>query len=200
MAGHLALYRSLVRLYPKDFRHAYADDLVQNFADLIANHGPSRTWRRTAVDLAVTVPRYRLETVMNPRHTNTTLYIATAIVATAAVVSITTDVFPGGFVLLAVAAVLTVVSASRLARSTRPADTQRRRHLLVASAALAATCVISTTAFWIELGITENWHGGKLVVYNAVFFITAIGALVCLVLGLRTPSTPANSTRIAGAL
>ena len=85
MAGHLDLYRSLVRLYPRAFRHDYADDLVQNFADLIAHHGPSRTWRRTAVDLAVTVPRYRLETVMNPRHTNTTLYIATAIVATAAV-------------------------------------------------------------------------------------------------------------------
>jgi hypothetical protein len=200
MAGHVGFYRRLVRLYPRGFRDDYADDLVQNFADLIANHGPSRTWRRTAVDLAVTVPRYRLETVMNPHHTNTTLYIATATVATAAAVSITTGVFPGGFVLLAVAAVLTVVSASKLARSTRPADTQRRRHFLVASAVLAATCVISTTAFWIELAATENWHGGKLVVYNAVFFITAIGALVCLVVGLRTPRTPTNSTRIAGAL
>jgi hypothetical protein len=200
MAGHVAFYRSLVRLYPKGFRHDYADDLIQNFADLIAHHGPSRTWRRTAVDLAVTVPRYRLETVMNPRHTNTTLYIATAIAAIAAVVSITTDLFPGGFVLLAGAAVLTVVSASKLARSTRPVDTQRRRHLLVASAVLAATCVISTTAFWIELADDANWHGGKLVVYNAVFFITAIGALVCLVLGLRTRRTPTNGTRIAGAL
>lgn len=200
MAGHVAFYRRLVRLYPRGFRDDYAEDLVQNFADLVANHGPSRTWRRTAVDLAVTVPRYRLETVMNPRHTNTTLYIATAIVATAAAVSITTDVFPGGFVLLAVAAVLTVVSASKLARSTRPADTERRRHFLVAAAVLAATCVISTTAFWIELAATENWHGGKLVVYNAVFFITAIGALVCLVVGLRTPRTPTTGARIAEAL
>lgn len=200
MASHVAFYRRLVRLYPRGFRADYAEDLVQNFADLIANHGPSRTWRRTAVDLAVTVPRYRLETVMNPRHTNTTLYIATAIVATAAAVSITTDLFPGGFVLLAVAAVLTVASASKLARSTRPADPQRRRRFLRASAVLAATCVISTTAFWIELAATENWHSVKLIVYNAVFFITAISALVCLVVGLRTPRTPTTGARIAGAL
>jgi hypothetical protein len=200
MSSHVDVYRRLVRLYPRGFRDDYADDLVQNFADLVANHGPSRTWRRTAVDLVVTVPRYRLETVMNPRHANTTLYIATAIVAAAAAVSITTAVFPGGFVLLAVAAVLTVVSASKLARSTRPADPQRRRRFLVASGVLAATCVISTTAFWIELASTENWHGGKLVVYNAVFFTTGIGALICLVVGLRTPRTPTTGARVAGAL
>ena len=199
MGSHADVYRGLVRLYPRSFRHDYADDLVQNFTDLLAHHGPSRTWRRTVVDLAVTVPRYRLETVMNPRHTDTTLYISTVVVAVAAAVSILTDVFPGGFALLLAAAVLTVVSASRLARSTRPPDTRRRRHLLVAAAVLAATCVVSTTAFWIELGITENWHGGKLVVYNAVFFATAIGALVCLAVGLRTPRTPTNTTQFANA-
>jgi hypothetical protein len=199
MGGHADVYRGLVRLYPRAFRHAYADDLVQNFTDLLAHHGASRTWRRTAVDLAVTVPRYRLETVMNPRHTDTTLYIATAVVVVAAAVSILTALFPGGFALLVAAAALTVVSASRLARSTRPPDTRRRRHLLIASAVLAATWVISTAAFWIELGITEEWHGGKLVVYNTVFFTTAIGAIVCLVLGLRTPRTPTSATRIASA-
>ena len=199
MGGHVDVYRGLVRLYPRAFRHDYADDLVQNFTDLLAHHGASRTWRRTALDLAVTVPRYRLETIMNPRHTDTTLYIATAVVAVAGAVSILTALFPGGFALLAAGAVLTVVSASRLARSTRPPDTQRRRHLLIAAAALAATCVVSTAAFWIELGITEDWHGGKLAVYNTVFFATAIGALVCLVVGLRTPRTSTGVTRMSGA-
>ena len=74
-----------------------------------------------------------------------------------------------------------------------------RRHLLIAAATLAATCVISTTVFWIELANDASWHGGKLVVYNAVFFITAIGALVCLVVGLRTPRTPTTGSRVAGA-
>ena len=199
MGGHADVYRGLVRLYPRAFRTDYADDLVQNFIDLLAHHGALRTWWRTAVDLAVTVPRYRLETVMNPRHTDTTLYIATAVVVVAAAVSILTAVFPGGFALLVAAAVLTVVSASRLARSTRPPDTRRRRHLLIAAAVLGATWLISTAAFWVELGITENWHGGKLVVYNAVFFTTAISSIVCLVVGLHTPRTPTSATRIAGA-
>ena len=194
MDGHADAYRRLLRLYPRSFRHDYADDLVQNFTDLLAHHGPLRTWQRTAVDLVVTVPRYRLETVMAPRHTDITLYIATGVVAAVAALSILTALFPGGFALLLAAAVLTVVSASRLARSTRPPDTRRRRHLLIVAAVLAATCVLCTTAFWIELSITERWHGGKLVVYNAVFFATALGAVACLVVGLRTPLTPTNAT------
>jgi hypothetical protein len=136
---------------------------------------------------------------MNPRHTDTTLYIATAVVGVAAAVSILTGLFPGGFALLLAAVVPTVVSASRLARSTRPPDTRRRRHVLIAAAVLGATWVMSTAAFWVELSDDASWHGGKLVVYNAVFFATAIGALVCLVVGLRTPRTPTSSTQIAGA-
>ena len=197
MAGHVDVYRYLVRLYPKAFRHDFADDLVQNFADLLASDGPSRTWRRIAIDLAVTVPRYRLETVMAPRHTDATLYIATAAVAVAALVSITTALFPGGAALLLVAAALTVVSANRLARSTRPPDTQRRHHLLIAATTFAATCAISTAVFWVELSNDASWHGGKLLVYNAVFFITAIGALICLVVGLRTPHAPTHASRKA---
>ena len=191
MAGHADFYRSLVQFYPKEFRRDFADDLVQNFTDLLVRDGPSRAWQRTAVDLAVTVPRYRLETFMNPRNTNTTLYITTAVVALAAVTSITTGVFPvGGFILLFAAVGLAIASTSRLARSTRPADPQRRRHLLRGAAVLAATCVISTTVFWIELSNNGDWNGGKVVAYNAVFFTTLIGALACLVAGLRTPRTP----------
>ena len=33
-------------------------------------------------------------------------------------------------------------------------------------------------------GNSAHWHGGKLVVCNAVLFATAIGAVVCLVVGL----------------
>ena len=189
MAGHADFYRSLVQFYPKAFRGDFGDDLVQSFSDLLARDGPSRTWRRTAVDLAVTVPRYRLETLMNPRNTNTTLYIITVVLALAAVTSITTDLFVGGFILLAGAVVFAVASSSRLARSTRPADPQRRRRMLRTAAGLAVTCVVSTSVFWIELSSSGDWNGGKLVAYNAVFFVTAIGALGCLIAGLRTQRT-----------
>jgi hypothetical protein len=59
MAGHADIYRALVRLYPKDFRRHYGDDLVQNFVDLLGRHGASRTWPRVTLDLVITVPRYR---------------------------------------------------------------------------------------------------------------------------------------------
>ena len=190
MARHADFYRSLVQFYPKAFRGDFGDDLVQSFSDLLARDGPSRTWRRTAVDLVVTVPRYRLETLMNPRNTNTALYIATTVAWVAAAISIFTGVFPAvGFVLLLAAVGLAVASASRLARSTRPVNPQRRRHLLVGAAALGATCVISSAVFWIELSSSGDWNGGKLVAYNAVFFLTAIGALACLIAGLRTQRT-----------
>ena len=81
MAGQSDFYRALVRLYPKDFRRHYGDDLVQNFVDLLGRDGASRTWPRVALDLIITVPRYRLETVMNPRKSTAALYAAFAALA-----------------------------------------------------------------------------------------------------------------------
>jgi hypothetical protein len=188
------VYRNLVRLYPKAFRREFTDDLVQNFNDLLASRGALGAWQRAAVDLAVTLPRYRLEHLMSPRRADTTLYVTTGVVAGLAVLGITTGFFGAGATLAIAAIVLIITSWSRLARSTRPPDRRRRRRLLVASGALAALCVTTTTAFWIELSGDASWHGGKLVLYNAVFFATAISALVCLIVGVRTPRTPTQPT------
>jgi hypothetical protein len=68
-----SVYRVLVRLYPADFRRHHGDDLAQLFADLVERDGASAAWRRTVIDLVVTVPRYRLETIMSTRRTTTTL-------------------------------------------------------------------------------------------------------------------------------
>jgi hypothetical protein len=64
-------YRSLLVLYPRDFRDRYSDDLVQTLTDLSAELGPGRTWRRVMLDLVVTVPRYRMETLMKEEHSST---------------------------------------------------------------------------------------------------------------------------------
>ena len=73
MAGHADIYRALVRLYPKEFRRHYGNDLLQNFVDLLGRDGAARTWPRVMVDLVLTVPRYRLETVMNQRQSTAAL-------------------------------------------------------------------------------------------------------------------------------
>ncbi len=62
MAAPHPLYRSLVRLYPSAFRHEYGDDLVAHFADLVADRGARAARARTALDLAITIPRYHWST------------------------------------------------------------------------------------------------------------------------------------------
>src|SRR5882672_3535616 len=119
MAGHADVYRALVRLYPKDFRRHYGDDLVQHFVDLIGRDGASRTWPRVTLDLVLTVPRYRLETVMNQRQSSAALYATLAALAGAGLISILVGIYAGA-ILLPVAVVLAVVARGRLATATRP--------------------------------------------------------------------------------
>ena len=65
MTLQIWIYRSAVRLYPSEFRREYGDDLVQLFTELVSDLGPRRAWGRTVVDLIATLPRYRLETLVN---------------------------------------------------------------------------------------------------------------------------------------
>jgi len=191
MPAGTALYRALTRLYPKAFRARYGDDLALHFADLVARDGPVGAWRRTMLDLLVTVPRYRLESIMNTRRTTATLVALVVALATAAVGAFAAGVAPLGVIALAVAAVLAIGERSRLARSMRPARHAQRRHVLWAAGLLASCAVVSLVIGLIDLGDRASWPAGRLVVYNIVFFTTVIGALACAATGLRRPHTAA---------
>lgn len=180
-----AVYRALIRLYPSDFRDRYRDDLVQNFSDLVDDRGARAAWARTAVDLAVTVPRYRLEAIMTERNSATTLSVAITLLAAAGLLSVPIGFYPG-IVLLPVAAALAVAQRSTLARAIRNPDSNRRRRRLTIAGALAASCVVATTIFVLDVRGEEHW-GGKVVVYNLIFFVTLIGAIAYLIVGLLTP-------------
>ena len=95
MSGAHPIYHTLVRLYPKAFRDAYGDDVVQHFDDLVADRGIRAAWGRTALDLAVTIPRYRLETIMNERHSATTISVAVGLLAAAGVASMLVGLYSG---------------------------------------------------------------------------------------------------------
>jgi 4-amino-4-deoxy-L-arabinose transferase-like glycosyltransferase len=125
---------------------------------------------------------------MNRRQSTAALYVALATLAVAGVISVLVG-FYAGAILLPVALVLAVVERGRLATSTRPPNPELRRQLLIASAILAVVCIVSTTAFMIELGDDEHWAASKLIAYNTVFFATAAAALACLIAGLRTRRT-----------
>ena len=178
-------YRALIRLYPRDFRDRYRDDLEQNFSDLVDDRGAGTAWARIAIDLAVTVPRYRLEAIMTERHSATTLSIAITLLAAAGLLSVPIGFYPG-IVLLPVAVALAVAQRSTIARSIRTPDSNRRRRRLTIAAALALLWAVSTTLVLLDIRHEDDW-GGKVVVYNLIFFVTLIAAVVYLIVGLLTP-------------
>jgi hypothetical protein len=196
---HSRAYRRLVALYPPEFRRDYGDDLVQSFDDLVARDGATRAWARTTVDLCCTVPRYRLESYMNPTVSTFVLQIAVAVLALAGVAAVVTGVGPGAVVLLLVAIVLGASQRSRLARATRTPDPNRRRRFLQIAAMLAIVCVAGSAAMYLELTNDDSWNAGKLLAYNLFFLATAFASAGYLFAGLRTPRSPVSPRRALSA-
>src|SRR4051794_22101118 len=110
------VYRHLLWLYPRDFRERYGDDLVLTLADLVAELGPRRAWRRLTLDLVVTVPRYRMETLMKEEHQSAVLTATIAGSAVLGIVSVLVGLYVG-LLLLPFAAILAITQRSKLARS-----------------------------------------------------------------------------------
>jgi hypothetical protein len=187
MPSGVAVYRKLTRLYPEAFRLHYADDLVVHFADLVERDGSAAAWRRTALDLLVTVPRYRLESAMNIRRTTSTLVVLVAALTTAAVGAFAAGFAPLGLMAVLLAVALAVAERSRLARSMRPVGQSHRRRILVRATVLGASSVASLVIGMLDLGDRASWPPRRLLAYNVAFFATAIGALACVATGLRRP-------------
>lgn len=179
------VYRSLVRLYPREFRLGYGDDLVQHFADLVTDRGARAAWTRTGIDLIVTIPRYRLERIMNEQHSATTLNVVLTLLATGGVVGLLTGFYPG-VVLFAAAAALAVAQRSTLARAIRTPDSNRRRRRLGTAAVLAPVFLASNVVFF-----KDRWAGGEQMLI-AIGTFAMVGAIVFLIAGLLTPRTPDN--------
>jgi len=190
MSARHPVYRSLVRLYPRDFRDHYRDDLVQNFADLVADRGARAAWTRTGVDLIVTVPRYRLESIMTERHSATSLNVAITLLAAGGVLSVLTGVFPG-LVLFVAALALAVAQRSTLARAIRTPDSNRRRRRLRVAAVLALVFLASIVSYALDLS-DDHISGISLLVHNAIGGPAMVGAIVYLIAGLFTPRAPDN--------
>ena len=94
MAASHSVYRTLVRLYPSAFRHEYGEDLVAHYGDLVADRGARAARARTALDLAITIPRYHLEHVMTDQHSTTVLGLLIGLFAAGGLASLMTGVGP----------------------------------------------------------------------------------------------------------
>ncbi|MEO5839506.1 MAG: hypothetical protein ABIQ73_07385 [Acidimicrobiales bacterium] len=182
------VYKNLLRLYPRAFRDQYGDDLLQIHTDLSAELGPRRAWRRVTLDLIVTVPRYRIETLMKQRHTSTVLTAAIVVMACVGIVSPFAGLYPGAL-LLPLAMLVAVTQRSKLARSMDVTDSDRlRQKRLKASAMLAASLPV---IYLVSLPILGDDWGTDAVVAFGVWVAVLIAAACYFVAGISTPKSPA---------
>ena len=84
---HLAVYRALLRLYPRSFRESYGEPMAQLFGDRHRDAG-ARVWLVAGPDLLRTVPAQRMEAVMASISTGVRVGLLAALVAGAVVASI----------------------------------------------------------------------------------------------------------------
>jgi hypothetical protein len=180
------VYRGLLYLYPRQFREHYRDDLEQAFTDLSAELGQRRALSRVALDLAVTVPRYRIEALMKEDHTATVLTVAITAMTCIGIVSIFTGLYLGA-VLLVLAVVLAVTQRSSLARSIDPVNGTRLRHKRLMTAAVLG--VLLPVIYLVSLPILGDDWGTDAVVAFGVWILVMIGAVVYLIAGLATPKS-----------
>ena len=85
MRRHVGLYRALLILYPREFRHEYGGAMVQLFTDQLrhGSEGPrtNRLWFRTIRDLFKSAGFERLEVVMSSARSM--MWVALAMLAAA---------------------------------------------------------------------------------------------------------------------
>ena len=191
MSVHCRIYESLLWLYPRDFRRQYRADLVQNFNDLLDDHGVRATWSRTSIDLIVTVPRYRLESIMSEQKSAATINIALVILSVGGMLALTTGIYPITAVFWIAAIALAIVQRGALARAIRTPNTNRRRKRLRIAAALTIVFVSALVSYFVDLN-DEEISTASLLIHNAIGNTALIGALVYLISGLLTPRVSSN--------
>ena len=193
------VYRALTLMYPRGFRDRYRNDLIQHHADLTNDRGPAAAWLRTGLDLIITVPRYHLETVMNPHRANNTLNALVAALAIAGLMAIVAIDSYVGAALLAAATCIAITQRSRLAQAIRVRDSDRRQRRLKMAALLTVVAAVDVAVGFADLGDEQHW-GAKAVVYGAISYAAAGAAICYLIAGLltrRTPPTPLSEPALS---
>ncbi len=184
------VYRRLLSLYPRDFRDRYADDLLQTFTDLSGELGSGRAWRRVTLDLVVTVPRYRLETLMNDETSSTVLTAVIVVMAVAGIMSVFVGL-PLGAVLVPLAGVVAITQRSKLARSIDVVDGTGLRHKRLRTASVLAASL--PVIYLVSLPILGNDWGTDAVVAFGLWVGVLTAAVSYAIAGLSTPKPRAIS-------
>ncbi len=180
------LYPLLLRLYPAEFRDEYGDDMVLLFDDLVAEHGIFPTVRRTAVDLMVTVPRYRLESAMNESRVTPLLTACISLLTIVGLAAPMIGLLWVGPAALALALGLAVANRSRLARAIRTPRTATRGSRL-RGAGVCALVFAASAGAWAVAVSDGSASTPSLLVSSLVGTMALVGTLGFLGAALFTP-------------
>ena len=145
-------YQLLIPLYPAAFRREFGDDMLLLVDSLVADRGILAATSRTSLDLIVTVPRYRLETVMTDSRATQVL---TATIAGLLVLGFISPMaglpwWPSPLLILAGLG-LTVANRTRLAHAIRTPDSSRRSRRLRLSALSAAVFAAAVVGYGVVI-------------------------------------------------
>ena len=141
------VYGVLLRLYPRDFREEYGEDMAQLLRHQLRDSSATRVWARTVLDVALTAPSLRLEAHMSHRASAPIVYgtatVACLVLAVVAGTSIGVSVV--GLAGVLVFGALAFI-AWRRARSLEPsghAAAHWWKYLAVGGAGLAVAIVLA---------------------------------------------------------
>lgn len=186
--AHIAVYRHLTALYPRQFRDEFRTDLVALFSHQLEGEGPGRVWLRTARDIAVTVPAQHLEAFMHRPSNNVVTAVSAVVALTAAFLAITMGTAASlAMLLVALGSGGTAVwtwQANRPIRVPHQTDSAWWK-FIVGGVALVATTFSGMAIPWpdaIDLGDNAYW----LIVFSmmtglalgAIGLVLGIGALI----------------------
>lgn len=182
MKRQVRAYEAALRLYPAGFRREYSEDMVDLFARLVEDRGAAATWRRCAVDLAVSVPRYRLEAVMNRPATSATVFAVAGLLAAAGIVTLSLGAAPG-IALAVLAGAVALTQRSALARSLDAGPSQRRRWA-GAAAASAAVFAASVGSWLYHIDNYDSLSDTSLMLHGLVGSSTIVATIVFSLLAI----------------
>ena len=186
MATHSGAYRALTFLYPRSFRQEYGDDLVRFFEELLTDRGAAHAWARTTADLAISIPRLRLEHAMTANRREAALItLTTVLLASAGIMLLMLGLGPVLPLALLAAAVAATLAMRRSLAGT-PAPPRARRRRLTTAAVLAAVFVAALGSYLVDIGdyrISEV----SLLAHGLIGMLSLAGATVTIVAALARP-------------
>jgi len=143
-------YGLLLRLYPRDFREEYGEDMVQLLRNQLRDENARRVWARTVLDVALTVPSIRLEAHMSRGTSAPVVYgtatVASIVLAVVAGTSVGVSVVGLAGVFLFGSLAFIAWRRSRAFGSSPHADAHWWKYLAIGCVALAAVVVSANLA------------------------------------------------------